>query len=295
MAENKTVESDTSISAIDAGTVRIGHFTVNRLGFGAMRITGSGVWGEPADREKAQEVLCRAAELDINFFDTADSYGPAVSEQIIHDTLAPYDGLMVATKGGMTRSGPNSWSNDASPRHLREACEASLQRLGIEQICLYQLHSPDPAVPFEQSLQALIDLQREGLIRYIGLSNVTLDQLQTALRMAPIVTVQNHYNYEHRRDSEAIVRFCEANNVVFIPYFPIGGGRSHFNQQAITQVAHKHRATTHQIALAWLLAHSQNILPIPGTSSVEHLEQNVAAASIRLDAEDLALLDRLSD
>jgi pyridoxine 4-dehydrogenase len=283
------------ISAMNAGTVKLGAFRINRLGLGAMRITGRGIWGAPNDAASAKKLLKRAIELDVNFVDTADAYGPEVSEQLIHDALHPYDGVVVATKGGMLRGGPGDWRTDASPQHLRAACEASLKRLGLEQITLYQLHRPDPKVDFKDSIQTLMDLQREGKIRYIGLSNVNLDQLQQALEMTPIVSVQNHYNFEHRRASEDILRLCEQQGVVFIPYFPIGGGNTDYNQELIRRVADKHNASAHQIALAWLLTRSPALLPIPGTSSIKHLEENIAAADIVLDDEDMATLDRLTD
>lgn len=287
--------ADSRLSALDAGIVRIGHFRINRMGFGAMRITGQGIWGPPRDTARAKGVLRRAAELDVNFIDTADAYGPEISEKLIHDALYPYDGLLIATKGGLVRGGPGIWTPDGSPAHLREACEASLRRLGVKQITLYQFHRPDPRVPFEISLRTLIELKKTGKIRYIGLSNVTLAQLKQALELTPIVSVQNNYNLEHRHDSEAIVDFCEDKGIAFIPYFPIGGGTGGFHERVIQTVAYKHRATPRQIALAWLLTRSPIILPIPGTSSIEHLEENIAAANIQLDEQDLADLDTLSD
>ena len=283
------------LSALNAGTVNIGHFMVDRIGFGAMRITGQGVWGPPADIEAAEQILQRVIELDINFIDAADAYGPNVSEQLIHDALFPYEGLIIATKGGMIRGGPGDWRPDCSPEHLKAACESSLQRLGIDQITLYQLHAVDPVIPFTDSLQTLIDLQSQGKIRYIGLSNVTLAQLKQALELTPIVSVQNHYNFEHRRDSEAIVDFCAEQGIAFIPYFPIGGGRSDYNVRVMQDIAEKHEASTRQIALAWLLARSPCMLPIPGTSSIAHLEENIASATISLDSADVRALDSLSD
>jgi pyridoxine 4-dehydrogenase len=301
MIENSTKRrimatmTDAKLSALNAGTVKVGNFTVNRMGFGAMRLTGQGVWGPPSDIMNARSVLQRAVDLDVNFIDTADAYGPDVSEQLIHDALSPYEGVMVATKGGMLRGGPGDWTSDASSEHLRKACESSLQRLGQDQILLYQLHRPDPAVPFEQSVRTLVELQKEGKIRHIGLSNVNLEQLQKALEITQIVSVQNHYNIEHRVDSEKIIDFCEQQKIAFIPYFPIGGGSRDYNRQVLQTVAHKYHASTHQIALAWLLARSPVVLPIPGTSSIKHLEANVAAASIQLDDKDLDMLDSLSD
>ena len=287
--------ADYTLPAMNAGTVKLGSFIVNRMGFGAMRLTGQGIWGPPHDIVGAQRVLNRAVELGVNFIDTADAYGPNVSEQLIHDTLAPYEGLIIATKGGQLRDGPGDWRPDGRPEHLREACEASLKRLGVERITLYQLHRPDPSVPFTESIRALVELKQERKIRFIGLSNVSLAQLQEALSMTPIVSVQNYYNFEHRAASEAIVGFCEQLGIAFIPYFPIGGGRRDYNQGIIQNIAHKHNATGHQIALAWLLTHSPVMLPIPGTSSTKHLEENIAAADIKLNGEDMAALDSLSD
>jgi pyridoxine 4-dehydrogenase len=249
------------ISALTAGTVKVGNFNVNRIGFGAMRLTGQGIWGPPHDMVAAQKVLQRAVELDVNFIDTADAYGPNVSEDLIHDALHPYEGLIIATKGGMVRGGPGNWSSDASPEHLREACDASLKRLGVEQITLYQLHSPDSKVPFLDSVRTLVDLQKEDKIRHLGLSNVSLEQLKQALEVTPIVSVQNHYNILHRSDSEAILKFCETNGIAFIPYFPMGGGMEPMAQKALDEIASKHSITVPQLALAWLLAHSPVMLP----------------------------------
>lgn len=284
-----------NISALNAGTVKIGSFLVNRMGFGAMRLTGTGIWGPPEDPGEAKKVLKRAVELDVNFIDTADAYGPDVSEQLIHDALAPYDGVIVATKGGQLRGGPGDWRPNGSPEHLRDACNASLRRLGVSQITVYQLHRPDPMVPFEESVKTLIDLQKVGKIRYIGLSNVTLAQLKRALELTPVVSVQNHYNVEHRRDNEPVLKFCEEQGIAFVPYFPIGGGMHDYNQKVLNELADKHDVTTRQIALAWLLAHSPAMLPIPGTSSIDHLEENIAAANIQLSDGDMAMLDQLSD
>jgi pyridoxine 4-dehydrogenase len=287
--------TDAKLSALNAGTVKVGNFIVNRMGFGAMRLTGQGVWGPPSDIVNAKRVLERAVDLDVNFIDTADAYGPKVSERLIRDALWPYEGIIIATKGGLLRGGPGDWRPNGSPEHLRAACEASLDRLGVEQIVLYQLHRPDPDVSFKKSLQALITLQQEGKIRHIGLSNVSLAQLQQALDLTHIASVQNHYNIEHRVGSEPIVDFCEQQGIAFIPYFPMGGGSSDYNRTVLQVIAHKHHASTHQIVLAWLLAHSPIILPIPGTSSIKHLEANIAAASIKLDEKDLVALDSLSD
>lgn len=272
-----------------AGTVTLGDITVNRLGFGAMRITGDGVWGEPADHDGAIAVLKRAVELGVNFIDTADAYGPEVSENLIHEALHPYEGVTIATKGGLTRSGPNEWNPDGSPEHLRKAVDASLKRLGVDRIDVYQFHRPDPNVPFEDSVRALVDLQKEGKIRHLGLSNVTVDQLKTAQEMTQIVSVQNRYNIGDAEESAPVLEYCTANNIAFIPWFPVGGGSDISNLQA---VANRHKASVHQIALAWLLAKSPIMLPIPGTKSIEHLEENVAAASIELTDDDMVELQQ---
>jgi pyridoxine 4-dehydrogenase len=273
------------------GQLQIGNFTVNRLGFGAMRITGEGIWGPPKDSEVAKQVLKRAVELGVNFIDTSDAYGPEVSENLIHDALFPYEGLMIATKGGLTRSGPGIWIPDGRPEHLREALEGSLRRLSVESIDLYQFHRPDPKVPFETSVQTLVELKNQGRIKNLGLSNVTLEQLKQAQEMTEIASVQNRYNITSTSGSEVILEYCTEQGIAFIPYFPIGGDGS--DMSALTTIAEKHDATTHQIALAWLLAHSPVMLPIPGTGSVEHLEENVAAASIKLDADDLSQLEQM--
>lgn len=286
--------NNSTISARKSGAFKIGDFYLCRLGFGAMRLTGSGIWGEPADREVAKELLRRAVELDVNLIDTADAYGPDVSENLIAEALWPYEGVIVATKGGLTRDGPGQWKSDCSPEHLRQACEASLKRLQVKRIDLYQLHTVDRRVPFEDSLQTLIELQQAGKIRYIGLSNVEPHHLRTALAMTNIVSVQNNYNLFNRRH-EDVLQLCEERGIAFIPYFPIGGGQTDMKQRRLQLVADKHQATTRQIALAWLLAHSPVILPIPGTSSIDHLEDNIAATSIRLDSDDLAVLDAIND
>ncbi|HSX42496.1 MAG TPA: aldo/keto reductase [Candidatus Saccharimonadales bacterium] len=273
-------------------TFKLGDTTLNRLGYGAMRITGAGVWGPPADHDTAIAVLKRAVELGVNFIDTADAYGPEVSENLIHEALYPYDGLVVATKGGMLRGGPGQWSPDGRPEHLREALAASLQRLGVDQIELYQFHRPDPRVPFEISVQALFDLQGQGKIKHLGLSNVTTQQLNQALSMGPITSVQNNYSVLNR-DSEDVLRLCEENGIMFIPYFPIGGNSGGLREQALEDIAEKHRATPRQIGLAWLLQHSEVCVPIPGTSSVGHLEENMRAADVELTKDEIAQLDEL--
>jgi pyridoxine 4-dehydrogenase len=260
-------------SAAAAGTLAIGaDLIVNRLGFGAMRLTGKGIWGAPTDRAAAQRVLRRALELGVNFIDTADSYGPGVSEEIIAEALYPYPpDLVIATKGGLTRAGPGEWARDAHPAHLRAACEGSLRRLRLSRIDLYQLHAVDPRVPLEDSLGELARLRTEGKIRHIGVSNVSLQELTRAQRTVAVVSVQNRYNLSDR-DAEDVLKVCERAGTAFIPWFPLGAGSDAANAQQ---------------AIAWLLARSPVMLPIPGTSSVAHLEQNVAAAGLILSAKEL--------
>lgn len=271
-----------------AGTIDVGgDLTVNRLGFGAMRLTGDGIWGEPADPDEAKAVLRRALERGVNFIDTADSYGPHVSEELIGKTLRPYpDDLVIATKGGLTRTGPGLWPVDGRPEHLIEACEGSLRRLELEQIPLYQFHRPDPAVPLEDSIGALITLKEQGKIRHIGLSNVTEDQVRRAQRLTPIVSIQNRYNVEDR-ESESLVDLCEQEQLVFLPWAPI---QDLDRNRTVRETAQRHDVTAQQVVLAWLLARSPSIMPIPGTSSVSHLEENVAAAAIKLSAAEVATL-----
>ena len=273
-------------------TIQIGDHTVNRLGFGAMRITGEGIWGPPSDHDNAIALLKKAVELGVNFIDTADAYGPEVSEDLIHEALAPYDGLLVATKGGMTRSGPGQWSADGSPEHIRAACEASLKRLGIEQIELYQFHRPDPAVSFMESVQVFADLREEGKIKHVGLSNVSVKQLEAALEIVPIVSVQNNYSILNR-EHEDVLRLCEKHGIAFIPYFPMGGNVGGLSEQILDTIAEKHEVTARQIGLAWLLQHSAVMIPIPGTSSIDHLVANMAAADIVLDSDEIVQLDAL--
>jgi aryl-alcohol dehydrogenase-like predicted oxidoreductase len=269
-----------------------GDMPVRRLGFGAMRITGDGIWGEPPDREEALRVLRRAVELGINLIDTADSYGPEVSENLIAEALHPYrEDLVIATKGGLLRDGPGQWRRDGRPEHLRAACEASLMRLRLDRIPLYQLHAPDRDVPYEESVGTLAELQREGKVRHVGVSNVSAEQLTAARAIVPVVSVQNRYSVAGR-ESEGVLRACEADGLGFPPWFPLGAGSLDERRERLEQVARTHDATVFQVALAWLLAHSRAILPIPGTSSVAHLEENVAAAELRLTDEDLALLER---
>jgi aryl-alcohol dehydrogenase-like predicted oxidoreductase len=275
-----------AVTTLDLG----GDLTVGRLGFGAMRITGPGIWGEPPDRDEAIAVLRRAVELGVNFIDTADSYGPFVSERLIAEALHPYpDDLVIATKGGLSRSGPGAWGSDGRPQHLRAACEESLQRLRLEQIPLYQLHRPDPKVPLEDSVGALVDMKNEGKIRHIGLSNVTEAQLDQAMQLTPIVSVQNRYSRVDR-SSESLVDRCEVESIAFLPWAPIEAG-SIGRDSAVARVAAAHGATPHQVALAWLLARSPALLPIPGTGSVAHLEENVQAVSLRLTPQEVAELN----
>jgi pyridoxine 4-dehydrogenase len=266
--------------------------SVERLGFGAMRLCGPGIWGWPADRENALEVLRRAVTFGVNFIDTADSYGPHVNEEQIAQALHPYrEGLVIATKGGLTREGPGQWSRDGRPSHLEEACEGSLRRLRLERIDLYQLHAIDPNVPLEEQVGSLRKLRDAGKIRFVGLSNVDLEQLQRAERVVEVASVQNNYNVGNRV-SESVLEYCEAKGIAFIPYFPLDGGDLS-TIQALAPVAKAHRATVWQIGLAWLLDHSRQLLPIPGTSSLEHLEENVAAGAIRLTDAERSALDRL--
>jgi pyridoxine 4-dehydrogenase len=284
----------TELSASNAGNVSLGgEVSVHRLGFGAMRLTGEGIWGPPKDREGALAVLRRAAELDINFIDTADSYGPHVSEELIAEALFPYPaGLVIATKGGWNRPGPNQWTHDATPSHLRKAVEGSLKRLRLDRIDVYQLHIPDPVVSFESSVETLAQLRNEGKIRLVGLSNVTQEHIERARRIVPIVSVQNRYSFADR-EWDYVVDYCERNEIAFIPWFPLGAGK--VAGDVLNRIAQAHNASPTQIALAWLLRRSPIMLPIPGTSSTEHLEQNVAAASLRLPDEDFQMLSRVPE
>src|SRR5579862_2817696 len=274
-----------NISASLAGQVSLGgQLSVNRLGYGAMRITGEGVWGPPKDRKSAIEVLRRAVALDVNFIDTADSYGPHVSEELIAEALFPYpSGLVIATKGGWNRPGPNQWTHDATPSHLRKAIEGSLKRLRLERIDVYQLHHPDPVVSFDASVETLAELRNEGKIRLVALSNVTQEHIERARKIVPIVSVQNRYSFADR-EWDYVVDYCQRNGLTYIPWFPLGAGR--IAGEVLNQVAQEHHASATQVALAWLLQRSSVILPIPGTSSIEHLEQNVAAAALRLNDEE---------
>jgi pyridoxine 4-dehydrogenase len=278
--------------AAAAGTIDLGgDLTVNRLGFGAMRITGDQILGEPKDRDEAKRVLRRAVELGVNFIDTADSYGPDVSENLIAEALYPYpDDLVIATKGGLLRPGPGPWPADGRPEHLREALDGSLRKLKLEQIPLYQFHRPDPKVPLEDSIGALVEAKAQGKIRHIGVSNVTEEQLRVAQRLTPIVSIQNRYNVDDRK-SESLVDLCEQEQIVFLPWAPISNLEGN---PAVQQAAEKRGVTAYQIVLAWLLARSPSILPIPGTGSVAHLEENVAAAGLELTPAEVAAISGLS-
>jgi pyridoxine 4-dehydrogenase len=280
------------LSASLAGDISLGgQISVHRLGFGAMRLTGEGIWGPPKDRNKALAVLRRAVELDVNFIDTADSYGPDVSEELIAEALYPYPaGLVIATKGGWNRPGPNQWTHDATPAHLREAVEGSLKRLRLDRIDVYQLHIPDPVVSFDASVETLAQLRNEGKIRLVALSNVTQEHVERARKIVPIVSVQNRYSFADR-EWDYVVDYCEHNGIAFIPWFPLGAGK--VAGEVLNRIAQARQASPTQIALAWLLHRSPIMLPIPGTSSVEHLEQNVAAASMRLSREEYEKLSRV--
>jgi pyridoxine 4-dehydrogenase len=286
----EAIVNEKEVTAKLAGDVSLGkQVSVHRLGFGAMRLTGEGIWGPPKDRNAALAVLRRAVELEVNFIDTADSYGPYVSEELIAEALHPYpEGLVIATKGGWKRPGPNQWTHDATPAHLREAVEGSLKRLRLDRIDVYQLHTPDPVVPFDASVETLAQLREEGKIRLIGLSNVTQEHIERARKIVPIVSVQNRYSFADR-EWDYVVDYCESNGIAFIPWFPLGAGK--VAGEVLNQIAKAHAAPPKQVALAWLLRRSPIMLPIPGTSSVEHIEENVAAASVRLTDEEY---DRLA-
>jgi pyridoxine 4-dehydrogenase len=271
-----------------AGSIEIGgDMVVRRLGFGAMRITGRGIWGEPPDEGQAKATLRRVVDLGVNFIDTADSYGPEVSERLIAETLYPYpDDLVIATKGGLVRPGPGRWDPDGRPEHLREACEGSLRRLRLDQIPLYQFHRPDPRVPLAESLGALVQLKDEGKIRHIGVSNVSVAQLQAAQQVTAIVSVQNRYNVTDR-NSEQLVDLCELEQIAFLPWAPI---QQADGNPAVAEAARRHDASPRQIVLAWLLARSAQMLPIPGTGSPEHADANIAAAAIELSPDEVAAI-----
>lgn len=295
MRNQRTAVQKGQSPAKKSGEFRIGgELRVTRLGFGAMRITGDGVWGEPADRAEAIRVLRRAVELGVNFIDTADSYGPGVSEEIIAEALHPYPaGLVIATKGGFARPGPNQWVEDGRPEHLRAACEASLRRLRVDRIDLYQLHRIDPKVPVEDQLGTLRHLRAHGKIRDIGLSEVSVKQIQHARTIVPIVSVQNRYSL-FDRGSEDVLEYCEKEKLGFIPWFPLAAGRVSGADSPIHRIATRWDATPSQIALAWLLGRSPVMLPIPGTSKVKHLEENVAAAELKIDADTMLELDGMA-
>jgi len=278
------------VSAALSGTFTLGgELTVNRLGYGAMRITGEGIWGPPKDKKEALAVLRRAVELGVNFIDTADSYGPNVSEELIAEALYPYPkDLVIATKGGWLRPGPNHWTHEASPEHLRSAVEGSLKRLRLDRIDVYQLHAPAPPTPFKDSMQALAELQREGKIRLVALSNVTREHVEKARKIVPIASVQNRYSFADR-EWENVVDYCEQNGTAFIPWFPLGAGK--VAGEALSRVAKAHQATPMQVALAWLLQRTPVMLPIPGTSSVQHAEENIAAAGVKLTKSEFEELD----
>jgi aryl-alcohol dehydrogenase-like predicted oxidoreductase len=286
--------SSTLVSA--SGTFALGgDTTVNRLGYGAMQLTGPGIWGDPADPEEAVRVLQRAVELGVNFIDTADAYGPFVSEQLIRKALHPYpDGLVIATKAGLTRSGPNDWRPVGRPEYLRQQCHLSLRHLGLERIELYQLHRIDKKVPLAEQVGELAELQKEGKIRHIGLSEVTVAQLQEAQEVATIVSVQNLYNLANRT-AEDLLEHCESNGIGFIPWFPLNTGKLSGDDGPLAKVAHEHDATPSALALAWLLKRSPVMLPIPGTSSVAHLEDNLRAADIELTDEQFEALSQAGE
>jgi len=283
-----------AVSASSGGTISLGgELTVNRVGFGAMRITGDGIWGPPKDRARALAVLRRASELGVNFIDTADSYGPGVSEELIAEALFPYKkDLVIATKGGWNRPGPNQWTHDASPEHLRKAIEGSLKRLRLDRIDVYQLHAPDPVIPFDDSVETLAELRSQGKIRLVALSNVTREHVERARKIVPIASVQNRYSFADR-EWDSVVDYCEQNGIAFIPWFPLGAGKA--ADQALTEIAKAHQVQPLQVALAWLLQRSPIMLPIPGTSSVEHLEENLAAGAVRLTADEFRQLSDVKD
>ena len=270
-------------------TIAIGDLNVNRMGFGAMRVCGPDIWGPPKDRAEAHRVLRRAIELGVNFLDTADSYGPHVDEELIAEALHPYPkGLVIGTKGGLLRPNRHAWDPNGRPGHLRSAVDGSLKRLKLECIDLYQLHAPDPKVPFTESVGALVQMQRAGKIRHLGLSNVSVAQLEDARRIAPIVSVQNRYNLEDR-SSDDVLAACEKLGIAFLPWYPLGAGAC-LKSAKVKNIAARLEAGAAQVALAWLLARSKAMLPIPGTASTAHLEENLRSAAIRLSAEDLAAL-----
>ncbi|WP_417579646.1 aldo/keto reductase [Pelagibacterium sp.] len=278
------------INAAGSGTFSLGDHSINRLGFGAMRITGRGIWGPPEDRNGAIAMLRRLPELGVNFIDTADSYGPDVSEELICEALHPYEGLVVATKAGLTRAGPDRWAPNGMPDYLIEQAKKSLKKLGVEQIALWQLHRIDPRVPSEEQFGAVKALLDQGIIANAGLSQVSVEEIEAAQKVFPVKTVQNKYNLVDR-ESEDVLDYCEKNGIGFIPWFPLAAGNLAKPGSVLDDIAQKHQAAPSQIALAWVLKRSPVMLPIPGTSKIGHLEENVAAAAIVLSDEDFAALD----
>jgi pyridoxine 4-dehydrogenase len=279
-----------AVNARASGQFRIGDITVNRLGYGAMRITGRGIWGAPSDRQAALATLRRLPEVGVNFIDTADSYGPDVSETLIHEALHPYEGLLIATKAGLTRQGPDRWLPNGRPAYLMAQAKGSLRKLGVEQIDLWQLHRIDPRVPRDEQFGAVRQLLDDGIIRHAGLSEVSVADIEAAKRAFPVATVQNRYNLVDRA-SEDVLAYCAANNIGFIPWFPLAAGELTRAGRLVGRIASAHGATTGQVALAWLLQRSPVVLPIPGTLRVAHLEENVAAAGLSLTSEEIAALD----
>src|SRR6266436_2015895 len=297
------MHNTTQQPATNSGTFQIGgDLTVYRLGFGTMRLTGPGIWGPPADNPEALAVLRHALDLGVNLLDTADSYGPEVAESLIAEALYPYPkDLVIATKGGLLRTGPDQWPQDGHPQHLREALEGSLRRLRLERIDVYQFHRPDPKVPFEDSVGELAKMREEGKIRHVGLSNITIDQLARAQKIVPIVTVQNHYNLAMRQseqmtvaESEAMIDLCKRQGIGFIPWSPLAFGELARSGGPLDQIAKRHHAQPGQVALAWLLKRSSTMLPIPGTSRVKHLDEDMVGATIRLSQEEFDAIDRAS-
>ena len=287
-----TTGTSHGVPASAAGTITLGgELTVNRMGFGAMRLTGKGIWGPPKDRQEAVRVLQRAVDLGVNFIDTAFSYGPHIAEQLIADALYPYPGLVIATKGGLERPGPDQWVENGRPEFLRRNLQESLKRLRLERIDLWQLHRIDPKVPVQEQFEAVREFQREGLVRHVGLSEVTVADIERARKVLPIVSVQNLYNVTDRKWEDEVA-YCEREGLAFIPWFPLSAGA--VEHPVLNQVATRHGATVFQVALAWLLEHSPAMLVIPGTSSVEHLEENVVAAEIRLTQKDMRELDGIA-
>jgi aryl-alcohol dehydrogenase-like predicted oxidoreductase len=281
------------VNASASGQFRIGDITVNRLGYGAMRITGPGIWGAPADRHAALATLRRLPEIGVNFIDTADSYGPDISEQLIREALHPYDGLLIATKAGLTRQGPDQWASNGRPAYLIAQAKGSLRKLGVEQISLWQLHRIDPNVPRDEQFDAVRQLLDEGVIRHAGLSEVSVPDIEAARRVFPVATVQNRYNLIDR-GSEDVLAYCAANDIGFIPWFPLAASALTRSDGLVDRIAKAHGATTGQIALAWLLKRSPVILPIPGTLRIAHLDENVAAAGVSLTSKDIAELDAVA-